>query len=80
MATAPPPIQNGAIAEGAGAIAFLSFVTLFLLAGAAVSGALTVQGILGGVEIPARTVAFSIASVVSLGFALLFGLLAFTFG
>jgi len=78
MATAPP-VQNGAIAEGAATLAFMAFVTLVLSAGAAVAGALTVQGILGGIAVPQRTVLFSMLAVGALIAAGVFALLATVF-
>ncbi len=80
MATAPStPVQNGAIAEGAAAVAFMLFITLFLAAGAAVAGALTVQGILGGVAIPRATVWFSVLAIAFLILGGICGLLAAVF-
>ncbi len=78
MATAPS-VQNGAIAEGGAALLFLAFVTLFLMAGAAVAGALTVQGILGGIAIPKATVWFSVLAIACLILGGIFGLLAAVF-
>jgi len=78
MATAPS-VQNGAIAEGGAALLFLAFVTLLLMAGAAVSGALTVQGVLGGIAIPKATVWFSVLAIACLILGGIFGLLAAVF-
>ncbi len=79
MATAPPLVQNGAIAEGGAALAFLAFATTFLMAAAAVSGALTVQGILGGVAIPRATVWLSVFAITFLILGGICGLLAAVF-
>ncbi|WP_373189975.1 hypothetical protein [Halolamina sp.] len=80
MATAPStPVQQGAIAEGAAALAFMTFLTLVLTAGAAIAGGLTVQGILGGVAIPDATMAFTIAAIGCLIAAGVFAVLAALF-
>ncbi len=79
MATAPPTVQNGAIAEGAATVASMAFVTLLLAAGAALTAGLTVQGILGGVAIPQASLKFTIAAVVCLIAAGAFAFLAALF-
>ncbi|WP_373189968.1 hypothetical protein [Halolamina sp.] len=80
MATASSaPVQQGAIAEGAAALAFMAFLTLVLAAGAAIAGGLTVQGILGGVAIPDATMKATIAAIGCLIAAGVFAVLAALF-
>jgi len=79
MAVSPPSVQNGAIAEGAAVVAFMLFATLFLAALASVAGGLTVQGILGGVAIPNKSMACAIIAVILLVAAGVFAFLAAVF-
>jgi len=79
MAIAPPTTSDGAIAGSAATVAFMAFLTLFLIALASVAGGLTVEGILGGVAIPNKSMVCAIIAVILLVAAGVFSFLAAVF-
>ncbi len=80
MATAPShPLQGVPIAETAMSAFFMAFVACVCLAVGAFAAGLSVQTIVGGIEIQATTMAAAMSAAVSLFFAVLAVLLVTVF-
>jgi len=79
MSTSTHWLQNAPIAESAMTAFFMAFLACILLAAGSFAAGLSVQGILGGVEIASTTMAAALSAAVSLFFALLAVLLVTVF-